>query len=282
MAGNAMESGRTVTSKVVAILMTFVDGEVHTLTEVARLAGIPTSTVHRLIGELAAWGVLERSEGSHYRVGGPLREICFHSARSPNLLERATRVMEDINLAVQTPVRFGMLVDHRVRFIEKVATHRPATSYADAATAPAHATAMGKVLLAFSSPADFELVVSKGLKGYTPHTLTSVEELHKSMASIRLSKLGLSRSEWILGVSALAVPVFGAGGRVVAALELAARDLRADLRALHPVLTVAARGHSRDVIGASGIDLTGRAHRAWRPPLRLAPAEAQHRQTANL
>ena len=37
MAGNAIEPGRSVTSKVVAILLTFGDGEEHSLTEIARL-----------------------------------------------------------------------------------------------------------------------------------------------------------------------------------------------------------------------------------------------------
>ena len=62
MAGNSTESGRSVTSKITSILMTFTQGSVHSLTEIARLAGLPVSTTHRLTAELASWRLLERTE----------------------------------------------------------------------------------------------------------------------------------------------------------------------------------------------------------------------------
>jgi DNA-binding IclR family transcriptional regulator len=75
MAGNAIEPGRSVTSKVVAILLTFGDGAEHSLTEIARLTCMPVSTTHRLVTELAGWGLLERTAESHFRVGGSIRAI---------------------------------------------------------------------------------------------------------------------------------------------------------------------------------------------------------------
>lgn len=282
VAGNSTESGRSVTSKVVAILMTFADGEVHTLTEVARLAGIPTSTVHRLIGELSEWGVLERTEGSQYRIGGPLREICAGASRGPSLQERARRVMEDLSVVTHTPVRFGVLVDHRVRYIEKPATNRPVTTYSDGSAAPVHATAMGKAILAFSPPRTFDIVVSHGLTAYTAYTLTVAEELQKALAAIRLSRFAVSRCEWISGVCSVAVPVFGAGGKVLAALELTVRDLRTDLRAVHPVLAVAARGLSRELAGSSGLETGARALNGWPTSVTLTPERSDLRQPAGL
>ena len=75
MAGNSTDPGRSVTSKVTAILMVFADGDVHTLTEIAQQADLPTSTAHRLASELVAWRLLERSEERSYRIGLPLRMI---------------------------------------------------------------------------------------------------------------------------------------------------------------------------------------------------------------
>jgi len=62
MAGNSTESGRSVTSKITSILLTFTEGSEHSLTEIARLAGLPISTAHRLTSELASWRLLERTE----------------------------------------------------------------------------------------------------------------------------------------------------------------------------------------------------------------------------
>src|SRR5580658_9458064 len=69
MAGNSAEPGRSVTSKIVAILLTFHDGNEHSLTEIARLTCLPVSTAHRLVTELAGWGVLERTDESTFRIG---------------------------------------------------------------------------------------------------------------------------------------------------------------------------------------------------------------------
>ena len=75
MAGHSTDPGRSVTSKVTAILMVFADGGVHTLSEIADAAHLPTSTAHRLASELVAWRLLERTEERSYRIGLPLRMI---------------------------------------------------------------------------------------------------------------------------------------------------------------------------------------------------------------
>jgi DNA-binding IclR family transcriptional regulator len=56
VAGNSSEVGRSVTSKVVAILETFCRGSIHSLTEIAHHTELPISTVHRLATELASLG----------------------------------------------------------------------------------------------------------------------------------------------------------------------------------------------------------------------------------
>ncbi len=73
MAGNSTEPGQSVTSRVAAILLTFTDCDERSLTEIARLAGLPVSTAHRLAVELASRDLLERDEDGHYHVGSPLR-----------------------------------------------------------------------------------------------------------------------------------------------------------------------------------------------------------------
>jgi len=61
--------GRSVTSKLAAILHTFSTGSVHSLSDITRSANLPVSTAHRLTAELAEWGFLERTDDKRYRVG---------------------------------------------------------------------------------------------------------------------------------------------------------------------------------------------------------------------
>ena len=92
LSGNSSESGRSVTSKIAAILLTFADGTLHPLTEIAGLTGIPTSTVHRLVSELVASDFLERTDDSQYRVGVSLRAISAAADALPGLREPAAEM----------------------------------------------------------------------------------------------------------------------------------------------------------------------------------------------
>jgi DNA-binding IclR family transcriptional regulator len=74
------------------------------------------------------------------------------------------------------------------------------------------------------------------------------------LAVTRLTRVAVSRCEFERDVSAVAVPVFGAGGIVAAALELTVMDLRTDRHWAQSVLTVAARGLSREL--ATGTNAT--------------------------
>ena len=75
MTDDVSAAGRTVISKAAVILMTYLNGDVHTLTEIATATGLPLSTAHRLVRELAAWKILERTDDGDYCVGLPLRLI---------------------------------------------------------------------------------------------------------------------------------------------------------------------------------------------------------------
>jgi DNA-binding IclR family transcriptional regulator len=83
-------------------------------------------------------------------------------------------------------------------------------------------------------------VIARGLKGYTPHTLTSGDQLRRALAVTRMTRIAVSKAEFKLEVSAVAAPVFGPGGNVVAALEIQLRDLRSRFLATKAALTVAA------------------------------------------
>jgi DNA-binding IclR family transcriptional regulator len=251
MAGNSAEPGRSVTSKVVAILLTFHDGCEHSLTEIAQLTCLPVSTVHRLVTELTGWGVLERTDESRFRVGLPIKAIGSRASYTPAIIESARRVLEDLVTAARTRARLGILTDASVAYIEKRCDHGPVTTFAQTPRLPAHATAMGKALLAFSSAKMVDGIIAGGLKGFTPNTLTDPDQLRRCLASIRLTRVAISRWEFRHGESEVAVPVFGSGGMAVAALELEVPNLRADLQMTSSVLTVAARGLSRELATGS-------------------------------
>jgi DNA-binding IclR family transcriptional regulator len=75
MAGGSEDEGRSVAGKVVAIICAFSCNHELSNAEIARLSGLPVSTVHRLLGELVVGGMLERTTHRQYRVGPNLQAI---------------------------------------------------------------------------------------------------------------------------------------------------------------------------------------------------------------
>ena len=267
MAGNSTESGRSVTSKITSILMTFTEGSAHSLTEIARLAGLPVSTTHRLTSELASWRLLERTDDGQYRVGLPLRMLGTGGAVTPRVAERAPWVLEDLAAATRSRARLGVLAGTGVAYIEKRPGPRPVTSFSPAAMLPVHPTALGRALLAFSGADVVEAVLACGLRSYTPHTVTSPDRFRRALAVTRLTRVAVIRWELEPGVSGVAMPVFGPGGDVVAAIELAVADLGRDLQPVTAALSVACRSLSRELATEPRRHLS-----AVRPPSALADA----------
>src|SRR5207244_138333 len=156
----------TVTSKVVAILMTFTEGDAHSLTEICRLTGLPTSTAHRLVTELTAHEILIRAEDGTYRAGQSVQVFAAGDSQPQSISDWARPVMEDLSRSLCTQVRLGVLCDLLVAYIEKGPGHEPVSRFSKKATVPAHSTALGKVLLAFAGPELLDAVLAQGLARY--------------------------------------------------------------------------------------------------------------------
>ena len=250
MAGNCLEAGRSVTSKITSILLTFTEGSEHSLTEIARLTGLPISTAHRLTSELASWRLLERTEAGWYRAGLPLRMIGTGDGCPPSIAERAPCVLDDLAAATGRRARVGVLHEFDVAYIEKQPGPRPPSLFTPSATLPAHPTALGRALLAFS-PGTVEMIIRRGLRAYTPHTVTSPDRFRRKLAVTRLTRVAVTRWELEEGVCGVAMPVFVPGGDVVAAIELAVADLSRELQPVMAALAIASRSLSRELAGPS-------------------------------
>jgi DNA-binding IclR family transcriptional regulator len=248
MAGNSTEPGRSVTSKVAAILMSFTNGRGHALVDLARQAGLPTSTAHRLARELADRHLLERTDDGEFRVGLPLRMLCGEVAERPTLRERAPFIVDDLCEATRTTARLGVLDDLEVAYIERLPGYRPVSTFSTAARLPVHATALGKALLAFAPSQAVRMVLTPALQAYTTATLTTPEQLHRALQCVRLHGMATSCGELQAGHCGVAVPVPGPCGTAIAAVGVEVADLEpATLGRVVPALVLAARGLAREL-----------------------------------
>ncbi len=246
MAGNSAVVGQSVVSKLSAILLTFKEGGTHTFTEIAQLTGLTLSTTHRLATDLAAHHVLERTADGRLRPGAPLRTLAAAPVCSGTVLNTAAAVLDDIANIMGQEVRFGMLNQLRVSYLRKVPGH-PVSNLSRAATLPFHATALGKILLAFDPSGRLETVISRGLCAYTPHTVTDPGHFRYAIKLARRQRYAVADNELRLNYSAVAVPVFGPGGNLTAAIEMQVQDLARDVSSALPTLKMAAHSLSREL-----------------------------------
>ncbi len=99
---------------------------------------------------------------------------------------------------------------------------------------PAHATAMGKVLLAFRPPEEVQrLLACTPLIQHTPHTITNLDRLRFALEQIRRAGYGTTEQEFELSVRSAAAPVRDASGAVVAAINISTSATRVDVDTLH-------------------------------------------------
>jgi DNA-binding IclR family transcriptional regulator len=248
MAGNAADQGRSVTAKLAGILRSFDSGSVHHLHELARRNGLPMSTTHRLTVELTATDFLQRIPEGGFRIGPAVRDLSDPTPHPPTLAERAPHVVEDLAEALHLPTRLGVLEGLEVAYIEKAPDYTPVTSFSPAARRPAHATALGKVLLAFAAPDVLRLAATASLPAYTPNTICRPDRLHHALHRIRCDGLAVDRGELIPDICTVAVPALGPGNVAITAVEVEVEDLAVEtVAAVTPALTLAAHALSREL-----------------------------------
>ena len=239
-------SGRSVTSKVVALFDAFTPTEpVLSLNELAAATGLTTSTAHRLANELVEWGGLERGENGGYRIGLRMWEIGALAPRGENLRAVALPVMQDLYEATQANVHLAVRDGTEAFYIEKIHGPRaPRVRSRRGGRLPLHATGVGKVLLAYG-PDEVLAEVLGNLSRVTAYTITQPARLLDQVRRVRADGYATTGEEMSLGACSVAVPVRGPGGEVVAALGIVVPDLRRERARLVSALQVAAQGITR-------------------------------------
>ena len=229
--------------------MTFTEGSEHTLTEISQLAGLPISTAHRLTSELASWRLLERTPDGRYRAGLPLRMMGSGDACAPALRERARASWR--TSPASPDVARGWASSRNSRSPTSRSSPGRARSPVSCPRrrCPLHPTALGRALLAFAPASMVEMTILRGLRAYTPHTVTAPDRFRRALAVVRLTRVAVTRFELEATTCGVAVPVFGPGGELVAAIELTVPDLGRELQPVMAALSIAARSLSRELGG---------------------------------
>lgn len=209
--------------KAAALLRCFVDvDDGMTLTVLARRTGMLPSTALRLLRTLCATGLLSRAEGSEVYVRGPvllaLAQRSFLDADLGDALGVLEGLALDLGESVNLDVRDGTC---SVILLQATGPDPLPFERRVGARIPLHATASGKVLLAFGPQPVTEAVAALGpLVPLTSLTVDDPSRLLDQVEAARAEGYASSVEESTVGAGALAVPVLDAEGGARASVSI--------------------------------------------------------------
>lgn len=199
-------------------------GKPSSLDAIARHAGLPKSTVFRLLINLIQGGLaVETPTG--YWLG--LKFLRFSAAITEqfDLLTQARPVLQELRGQTKETVHLGTLVDDfRVFYLEKLPTpHVVGVMISGVGrTVPGYCTGLGKAMMANAEEESIrQWLATSERRGFTSTTLTKDHELLEEFARIREQGYAFDRSEHEDGIRCVAAPIRDASGRVIAAISVA-------------------------------------------------------------
>ncbi|HWI87284.1 MAG TPA: IclR family transcriptional regulator C-terminal domain-containing protein [Sphingomonas sp.] len=190
-----------------------------TLTEIARKTGHSPAAVRRSIFTLEALGYIRRTEkrfvltprilmlGAAYFKSAHVEDVLLPELRS--FVERKGDAAS-----------VGVLVGRDLLYIAHHSSGNGLRPVAGTGiTYPAHATSMGRVLLASADPATLDTFLAEPLKALTDVTVTDPEAFRAIVAAARRDGYATAVDQLAYGVTSIAVPVTLPGGEVIAAVN---------------------------------------------------------------
>jgi IclR family transcriptional regulator, pca regulon regulatory protein len=218
-----------------------------TLSEVAARTGVTRAVARRFLLTLAALGYV-RSDGRFFSLTARVLELGYAYLSSLSLPEVAESHLEALVAEVNESSSVSVLDGHDVVYVARVPVSRIMTVSISVGTRfPLYVTSMGRVLLAGLADEALEgYLASVSMAPLTARTVTSVDALRVEIAKVRSQGWALVNQELEEGLRALAAPVRGRTGTVVAAVNVSAHASRTSLEAMRrdllpPLLKTAAR-----------------------------------------
>jgi DNA-binding IclR family transcriptional regulator len=193
------------------------------MSETAKTLKINRTTLLRLLHTLEAEGFVERRpSGSGFQVGLSLLEVGARALFSQDLVQVAMPVLTELAERLQLSAHLGVLDGTDVLYLVRRTPNTPlASNIRVGSRLPAHATTMGRMLLAFLPPLEIErLYAGKELQRFSEHTSATVGALQAKAEKDRSAGIAWSEAHFERGIGSAAVPVFDFAGSPLAAINV--------------------------------------------------------------
>ena len=232
-----------------------------TLAELNQALQSPKSSLLNLLRPLVVDGFLACDNG-RYRLGPSIFRLAANIMSVWNFSSTMRPYLEELAQVCEESVYLGVLdtVGSVITYVDSIDSPKAVRfSVPIGAARPLFSTAAGRVLLAFGDQdwVDDYLKNTK-ITAFTPYTVSSRKALRDELENIRKTRVSVSMGETFPESGAIAAPIFGADGKLIAAIAIGAPVSRLEPRLpeLRPIISdIAARasGSTRSMLRAAEV-----------------------------
>jgi IclR family transcriptional regulator, acetate operon repressor len=195
-----------------------------TFTDLSAASGLAKSTTSRLLLALERNGLVRRDDHGRFLPGEMFVSFAWRGGAEAGLVAVAQPFLEKLGRATGETINLGVTSNGAVEQIAQVdSTYMIGGTNWVGLSSPLHCSALGKVLLAFGAA---QLPPAHKLDRRTDKTITSEPALKADLAAVRVRGYAVTDEELEPGLIALAAPVHGYDGAVIAAISVSAPTSR--------------------------------------------------------
>lgn len=223
------------------------------VTEIAEKYDTNPSSLYPILHTLEKHGYLKRDGDKRYSLGLAFPKKGRLVLERLNLPTESRADLERLGEVAQKTVHLGYLSDNQVVYLDKVESKSGIRMYSSPGkTAPLHATALGKAILAHLPEEETENILkSQSLTAKTDNTITSLDQLKQEFSEIKQSGYALDDEEFEEGIKCIAAPIHRHDGRVESAVSLTGLAAQMGDRKVEELATLVIK-HARNISSKLG------------------------------
>lgn len=217
-----------------AVVQAFSDSrKPQTIANISQKTGIPRAAVRRCLHTLRELGYVD-AELNNFSLRPKVLTLGYSYLSSTPLTVSAQPYLNNISRTLNESSSLAVLEDDEVLYVARAATSRVmSVALNTGSRLPAYCTSLGRVMLAQLPPDELDAYLARTrLRAMTKNTVVSQKGLREILAGVRADGYAINDEELELGLRSIAVPVRGASGSVLAALNVGAQAARISVKQL--------------------------------------------------
>jgi DNA-binding IclR family transcriptional regulator len=195
----------------------------HSVRGLSRDLGVPLGSTHRMLADLEAEGVVERTAEDRWELSYRLLQLVGIQYERIQLPQLVRPVLEQLAAETRETAFLAIPVQDAIVYLDKVQSDQQMQLFVELGTRrPMHCTGLGKAILAFLPQAQRERYLATArFEAMTPNTITDPVLLALELERTRERGYATDREEILIGVHCIAVPLINYAGRAVGAISIA-------------------------------------------------------------